>query len=383
MERILLVTNTLGKWGEINGVVYTYKNLIRYFKETKTKVDVITYGPENSYETHGTVTITVHKPTIPLQIDEKLWIDLGMELTDLKERFRKNKYTVVHSAVADPLGMMAADIAKENNCPLVTVYHTAVDYYTKVRMGKRMGRQIGSLLGKTMSQYMKWYYNKSDLILAPSKYIKNQLSEKFKPRIEVLGRGIDTGKFNPRQRTKESKKVQALYVGRVALEKNMQMLVEIFSRYKEAKLKVVGDGNYLKEMRKKLPEAAYTGEITGKRLYEQYANADFFVFPSEADTFGNVVLQGLASGLPVIVTDKMAPKELIQHGKTGFIAKTKKEFEEYVQVLTENKKLRKEMGMEAVKYAGRFTWEKIFENLLQYYKLAKRIHKKSDEKEAT
>jgi len=154
----------------------------------------------------------------------------------------------------------------------------------------------------------------------------------------------------------------------VSPEKNLKLLVKIFSKIRNIDLEIVGEGAYLKEMKKELPKAIYKGSLSGKELSKAYANADFFVFPSKFDTFGNVVQEAFASGIPAIVTDKKGPKDIVKHNSTGFVAKNDKEFEKYVLKLAKEEKLRKKMGKAAREYAKQHTWKDITLKLLDYCK---------------
>jgi len=245
-----------------------------------------------------------------------------------------------------------------------------------------------------MMKWMQDYFNKSDMILAPSQATKIEISGYFRPEIGILSRGVDIQRFNPafRDRGKDAdyqgeigpsdgtdtivrgaecedkdREVRALYVGRVAPEKNLKLLVDIFSDLKDIHLTVVGDGTYLSEMRQLLPDAEFTGKLVGTDLSRAYANGDFFVFPSRTETFGNVVLEAMSSGLPVVVTDSEAPKELVENGVTGIISSSDDAFRGAVERLAEDAPLRERMGRAAREYTETRSWEAVFGSLLESY----------------
>ena len=116
-----------------------------------------------------------------------------------------------------------------------------------------------------------------------------------------------------------------LYVGRVSVEKNLDVFAAAHDRARAAgvpvRAAIVGDGVYLKTMQRLLPDACFTGYLSGEELARAYASADVFVFPSMSDTFGNVVIEAQASGLPVIVSDQKGPQELVENGVTGMITR--------------------------------------------------------------
>jgi glycosyltransferase involved in cell wall biosynthesis len=153
----------------------------------------------------------------------------------------------------------------------------------------------------------------------------------------------------------------------VSREKNLALLTRVFSDRKDVRLKVVGDGPFLDEMRRRLPGASYAGFLEGEALSEAYASADFFVFPSMTDTFGNAVLEAMSSGLPVVVTDQMGPKELVHHGVNGFVVGSEQDFSEAVSCLARDGKLRREMGRCAEEEAMARSWPEVFRTLFKTY----------------
>lgn len=213
---------------------------------------------------------------------------------------------------------------------------------------------------------MQWYYNQTALVLAPSEYTKSQLTRKLQTPIDIFSRGIETDRFHPRFREQHDS-VVVLYVGRVSQEKNLDVLANIFKDKKDAQLMIVGDGPYRAQMQRECSNAIFTGFLNGRELSKAYASADIFVFPSTTDTFGNVILEAMSSAVPVIVTDKMGPKELVDHGETGFIADSADDFREKLNQLIKNERLRKTMSSNARKFALSRSWDAVFDKLYADY----------------
>lgn len=377
MDKILLAVNTLGMWKETNGVATTYRHILPLFKKRGIEVDVLTYGPEDYFCETKSIRTYTHKPRLPLKIDPSLWVDMAFSKSELSKEIAKHKYSLVHSATPCPMGSFAGKVAKKQEIPFVNTYHTTIDSYVESRVAKALGTTMGCLAKKIIGKQLKKFYDNSDLILAPSQTIREELQKIFSAPVDVFGRGIDTAKFNNAYRNRDDIRPRAIYVGRVAPEKNLDTLVEIFAgdELNDTELTIVGDGPSLNEMKRALPSARYTGKKTGTELAEEYANADFFVFPSCTDTFGNVILEAYASGLPVIVTDKRAPKELVNDGKTGLICSNKAEFSNAVKLLSRNDYLRQTMSMAAIEHSQGYTWDKAFETLLQKYHDAKTLRR--------
>jgi glycosyltransferase involved in cell wall biosynthesis len=130
---------------------------------------------------------------------------------------------------------------------------------------------------------------------------------KFK-NLKLWNRGVDTNLFNPIKRNRSDKEIRLTYVGRVAIEKNIKVFLDIKGNYKKT---VVGDGPELKKYTNKYPEIEFVGLKIGKELAKYYADADVFVFPSKTDTLGNVILESLASGTPVAAYPVTGPKDIL------------------------------------------------------------------------
>ena len=150
-------------------------------------------------------------------------------------------------------------------------------------------------------------------------------------RLRILPRGLDTTLFHPSRRDEKfwvergtaAGHAVLLYVGRISKEKDLDILVAAWPHLRPLgpALALVGDGPYVKELKSLLPEAIFTGALSGETLASAFASADLFLFPSTTDTFGNVIVEAMASGLPCIVSDQGGPKDLVEPGRTGYITK--------------------------------------------------------------
>jgi glycosyltransferase involved in cell wall biosynthesis len=217
-------------------------------------------------------------------------------------------------------------------------------------------------------RYIGWYYNRCRIVLAPSLAVRDQLENRLGIPTTLFSRGVDSERFNP-DYCRPHSKLTALYVGRISEEKNLRLLQRVFGSRSGVELVVVGDGPYRREMEAALPNATFTGFLTGRDLSEAYASADFFVFPSETDTFGNVVLEAMSSGLPVLVSSKMGPQGMVTHARNGFVCRDEKAFQETIDLLLSDADLRLRMGLEARSFALAQSWRKVFDRLFRTYAL--------------
>ena len=241
----------------------------------------------------------------------------------------EEKITTIHSATPGPIGLAALGIAKILKVPICGTYHTALPQYARYLTGDKS-------LEAWMWKYILWYYDQLDSIYVPSKSTGEELIQKgIEPdKIRFFPRVVDLNFFHPAKKNGFLQKsfqikggINLLYVGRISKEKNLSFLGNVFTllsrSWNQVRLIVVGNGPYLEEFKHKMKGTPcfFTGYLTGEELAGVYASCDLFVFPSQTDTFGNVVLEAQASGLPVIVTDQGGPKENMLPGKTGLIVR--------------------------------------------------------------
>lgn len=310
---------------EVNGVAMTLQQQVRSAQANAKALTIFTCYPDKNEEADGIRNfepIGVYE--LPEYPDQKVFYPPFLEMLSY---CYEGGFTHIHVATPGPIGLAALAIAKILKLPLSGTYHTAIPQYAQTLTGDEV---IAGLAWK----YMIWFYDQMDCIHAPSESTKTELEERGLPKekICIYPRGIDTERFTPQKRNGYLKKHHGLsdgpnflYVGRVSREKNLHLLVEavrrLAPRYPNMHLVVAGEGPYLEEMKiacQGLP-CTFAGYVHGTALEELYASCDLFVFPSTTDTFGNVVLEAQASGLPVIVTDQGGPCENVLSGKTALV----------------------------------------------------------------
>ncbi len=269
-----------------------------------------------------------------------------------------------------PLGLAALAVGKMLGIRLSGIYHTDLPQYI------RYYTEDDDMEGLTW-QYLRWFYDQMDLIYVPSRIYQEQLISKgFNPdKLRLFPHGADIDAFHPRHRDPRfwekyggNGKTQITYVGRVAKEKDLDVLVEVYSKLAKkqpnCQLAVVGDGPYLRVMKEKLESSSviFTGFLHGEELSRAYASSDIFVFPSTTDTFGNVIIEAMASGVPVLVSDKGGPREAVMHGRTGLITKGRdaNSLLAGVEQLLADPELRAKMGGHCRAFAETRNWRQIY-----------------------
>ncbi|MBI9018386.1 MAG: glycosyltransferase family 1 protein [Phycisphaerae bacterium] len=368
--KIALFTDT---YDQINGVANTFRYLTRYCSENNLHLDVYTHSKDtDSCENIGSVNIYRYKPSLPIEIYPESIFDLKLPRLRLFKQFKSGNYDLIHTATPGSMGINALIAAKKYHVPMIGSYHTTLPEYVHDKINdivakmKLPSEHSGDRSESLMWKFMRWYYNQMQMVLAPSQFTKIQLEEKLDVPVEIFSRGIETERFDPNLRI-EHDEVRVIYVGRVSIEKSLDTLAEIFQDKTDAQLIIVGDGPYMPDMQKLCGNGQFKGFLKGEELAREYASADIFAFPSTVDTFGNVVLEAMASGLPVVVTDKMGPKEIVQDSQTGFICTDKKHFAQKLQELIDDKALRRQMGKNARQYALTSSWAAVFATLFDQY----------------
>ena len=375
--KIAIFTDT---YDEVNGVANAFQRLIEYALTNNKEIELFTHSTKTTSVERLNKKVKIHriKVKVPIQLHNDLHFDLIWFDKYLLTYFKENKFDLIHTATPGSMGLNALFLAKMFKIPLIGSYHTHLPEYVASRVShflqrvKWLEKRTSQSLEQLTWNYMKAYYNRCNLILTLSETTKKELVKRLKPKIEIFPTGVDAQQFNPRYRTKYFKKwydvkTAALYVGRLVPEKNLDLLVEVFKNLPEVKLFIIGDGPYRRELEEKI-DAEFLGYKKGVILSKFYANCDFFVFPSITDALGVVVLEAMASELPVIVTNKGGPQELVKDGSTGFIVNpTEKEFSEKVKILTYSGRIRKKMGKKARDLALKHDWNTIFTDLFKIY----------------
>jgi glycosyltransferase involved in cell wall biosynthesis len=323
-QKIALFTDTLH---EINGVAITIRRLLETARKQGIELVVITSTHEETGCKDGVMNFkSVGDFALPEYPDLKLHFPPVLDVIDY---FEKEEFTRIHASTPGTLGLLSLFIAKLMSIPISGTYHTDIPQYVKSLTND-------TFLEGAAWNYMIWFYNLMEEVMVPSSSTRKQLvqkglsAEKAKP----LPRWVDTNIFSPSKkdhyiwrRYGMGDAVKFLYVGRVSKEKNLEILARSFMTITDAgnscNLIIAGDGPYRNELEKMLQgyPVLFTGFLAGEELHTTYASSDVFVFPSTTDTFGNVVLEAQASGLPVIVSDEGGPKELIVNGRTGVVVK--------------------------------------------------------------
>lgn len=291
---------------------------------------------------------------------------------DLRTMLRRFEPDLVHICSPFLLGLFAVRYAAEAGLPVVNSFHTRFVSYMKYYGLSRFESQ-----GWT---YLRWFYDRGELCLVPSVSTIDELQSRGFSNLALWERGIDLRRFSPafadrnlKERWSPGGDPVALYAGRLVREKDIDTLLEahhiLVQRGIAHKLVFVGDGPMRRQIEKAAPEALLAGHLQGDELSRAYASADIFVFPSTTESFGNVVLEAAASGLPAVGAREGGVANLISHEETGFLTAPRDagELAAAMEALLSNESLRNSLADGALEFASRKSWKEINRRLVARY----------------
>jgi glycosyltransferase involved in cell wall biosynthesis len=355
-QKIALFSDTLS---DVNGVALTIGRVARAASAYETDLVVIGCSNQATGRTVSGMNFqAIGDFGLPEYPDMQLHFPPILDVIDFVDR---EGFDRIHVSTPGPQGLLGLLVGRLMGLPVTGTYHTDIPQY----VGRLTADQS---LEETAWNYIIWFYDQLDEVLIPSRSTRDQLlarglsPEKARP----LPRWVDTEVFSPELRDCSlwaaygaDQGVKLLYAGRVSREKNLELLADAFIELQasgsSAWLVVAGDGPYREEMQRRLRQhkAIFTGFLSQADLARIYASADVLVFPSTTDTFGNVVLEAQASGLPVVVTDAGGPRELMVPGETGLVvaANNKEDLIRAMSTLSDDHEQRSRMGLAAREFA--------------------------------
>jgi glycosyltransferase involved in cell wall biosynthesis len=352
---------------DVNGVATTIRKMASASAAAGKQLVVVTSRSELQTDN---IPIKNFRPIGEFELPEyelqKLSFPPILEMLDYIQRER---FTEIIISTPGPVGLTALLAAKMLNLQTSGIYHTDFPQYVRILTED-------GFLESVAWHYMHWFYGQLDTVFVNSEeyrqsWIKRGLDA---AKLKILPRGLDTDLFHPARRDPRffekfgatNGQVRLLYVGRVSREKDLDVLANAYRRLRDEGLSiqlfVVGHGPYSEALSETLPDAFFTGYLTGKDLASAYASADVFVFPSTTDTFGNVVIEAQASGIPVVVSDSGGPKELVENNENGLITKSRDadDLARAIRALVVDPKLREQMAGRARESVINRTWPTAF-----------------------
>lgn len=357
---------------EINGVALTVHSLAAGLASQGHTVDLIRPRQLQPFKDEpGIVTLEVRGASLPRYPGLRFGLPAGGAL---RERWTRLRPDAIYVATEGPLGWSAVRAANRLGIPTATGFHTRFDTYAD-----HYG--VG-FLTPVVRHYLRGFHRRAAATLVPTEALARELTSLGVDTARLLRRAVDTQLFHPRHRSAELRQSWGvdgntpvvLYVGRIAPEKNLDLAVRSFRAIQQhvpkARYVWVGDGPARAALQAANPDFIFAGMQRGEALAQHYASADLFPFSSLSETFGNVILEALASGLPVVAYEEGAAREHLRTGHNGYRIDIGNEraFIEAVITLASNASLIRHMGRAAhASIAGLSPGAVIheFENLLR------------------
>jgi glycosyltransferase involved in cell wall biosynthesis len=370
--RVAFVTETYPP--EVNGVALTMARIVNGIAARNHEIQLV--RPRQNSENVEQLTDKFHEVftrgmPIPRYPDLRMGLPSKRALVRLWSHKRPD---VVHIATEGPLGWSALQAARLLKLPVCSDFRTNFHAYSK-----HYG--IGWLQRPIMG-YLRKFHNRTQATMVPTEALRQELASSGFQRLSVVSRGVEVGLFNPKRRSEALRNqwgaakddFVALYVGRLAPEKNLEVLIASFASIKasrpHARFVVVGNGPARAELELRMPYAVFAGQRRGEDLAAHYASADLFIFPSLTETFGNVTVEAMASGLPVLAFDDAAASELITSGENGLLIRfgNGSAFVDAAASLTGKRPWLRYMGERALRRVASLDWEQVvlrFEQVLR------------------
>ncbi len=310
--KITFVTDTYTP--QANGVATTLERLVNGLRERDHSVDIVRPAVL-ACDDEG-----LKVPSVGFPGYKEVRFGFPMKLV-LQSRWHRNRPDVIYVATETLLGASAISAARALGIPAASGFHTNFQQY--------MAHYQLPLLERATLSYLRRLHNRSSCTFVPSRDVIDDLDAQGFENLELLPKGVDTRLFSPKKRSVVLRKkwgvrdrgLVGLYVGRMAAEKNLPLVIQTFleiqKRFPDFKGVLVGDGPKLEEVKKQYPQFIYAGVLRGDELAEYYASSDMFLFPSITETFGNVTMEALASGLAVVAYDYAAARQHIVSGENG------------------------------------------------------------------
>ena len=367
---------------EVNGVAHTARQLEAFARRRQIPFLSVHCGPKTEKTTDGVVEILqLRRGPVRVGLDANLDYDVllwrySRQVADEARRFGAQ---AIHITGPGDMGAVGMYVSWLLDLPLVISWHTSLHEYARTRLqrllrlsGKAVSGVAGALAERLSVEVLRQFYRRAVVTMAPNQELIDLTRRLTRRPSYLMRRGVDTQLFTPARRPPGNQKFQIGYVGRLTPEKNVRFLAELgaalqASGHDNFEFIIVGEGSEAAWLQAHVPHARLTGVLSGEKLAAAYAQMDVFAFPSKTDTFGNVILEALASGVPAVVMHQGGPKFLVASGVSGYVASSDAEFHDCVARIMEDPALHGRMRAAAREYALQQSWDTVFESVFQVY----------------
>jgi phosphatidylinositol alpha 1,6-mannosyltransferase len=383
-ERVPRVAYFPDSFHEVNGVAHTSRHFEAFAQRRNLPFLCVRAGDRTQaiLEEGSVWTLELPRGFLSFALEKDLRFDPAFLrhiplIGEVLERFKPD---LIHITGPSEVGMLGAGLAHHLKLPLAASWHTNVHEYLARRsswflrlLPKRQSDATGQKIEDMTMAVAARFYSMAQVLYAPNPELCRLLERTAGRPCYLMPRGVDAELFHPEKRKRDPEdRDQVLgFVGRLSVEKNVALLAQVQEElegmgHKSFRFLIVGHGGEEGWLRERLPRAEFAGVLKGEALSTAYANMDLFVFPSHTDTFGNVVLEALASGVPAIVTPDGGPCTIVRDGETGRILPDG-EFAAAVAGVLADPEKHAEMRRAARAYALTASWDSVFEGVYAGY----------------
>jgi phosphatidylinositol alpha 1,6-mannosyltransferase len=377
--RVALFTDC---FSEANGVATLSRQFAAFTSRRQLPFLCVHSGPRTHISCQGSVTaVEIKRGPAAFPLDYDLYCDplLSRYKNWVTAQVRPFRPHLVHITGPGDIGILGFWVAHTLRIPLAASWHTNLHEYAGRRLNKLFSflpdtwreRVCVTAEEQSLRACMR-FYGLARFLLAPNEGMVHLLQERTGKPAFLMAHGVDTEAYSPQRRCRRDRSFCIGYVGRLTPEKNVRLFVDLersllAKGQRNFRFTLIGEGSERDWLRKNLEFGEMPGILRGEELAEAFANMDVFVFPSRTDTFGLVLLEAMASGVPVVVSPETGARVGVRHGVTGFHAPDLDSFTESILQLMNSEALRQRIGTAARVFTGSRSWNGVFEQLYRTY----------------
>jgi glycosyltransferase involved in cell wall biosynthesis len=369
---------------EVNGVAHTSRHFEAFARRRNLPFLCVRAGmrPSRFEEAGNAWSLELPRGFFSIPLEKDLSFDPAFlrHLPLITETLERFKPSLIHITGPSEIGIIGAVLARRYGLPLAASWHTNVHEYAARRFAglvRRLPARHTLSAGRTIENctlsLAARFYSLPKVLFAPNPGLCRVLENATGRPCYLMPRGVDSVLFDPCKRTRrdDGQEMVLGYVGRLSVEKNVSLLAQVQQELEQAgqrrfRFLIVGHGAEEFWLRRHLPRAEFTGVLRGEALSNAYANMDLFVFPSHTDTFGNVVLEALSSGVPAVVTPEGGPAGIVRDGVTGRVVRDG-QFAQAIAEILNKPALLSEMRQASRSYGLTASWDSVFDGVYAGY----------------
>ena len=381
-DRPLRVAFFPDTYDEIDGVANTSRQFEAFARRHNLPFLTIHGGADDVFECNGsTMRMKRHRGRFGFALDKKHDFDLAFwrHMSAAEQIVAKFDPDIVHITGPSDVGQLGVAIAHRLRIPLAASWHTNLHQYAEMRAsewlrflpaGLRPG--VGGVIREASLRTTLRFYHIAQVLFAPNQELIDMIEKGTGKPCHPMNRGVDTELFHPRERERGDDAFVVGFVGRLSVEKSIRDLAEVEQHLLRAgvtnyRFLVIGQGAEEPWLRAHLKQAEFTGILRGEELATAYASMDVLAFPSHTDTYGNVVLEAFASGVPAVVTNDGGPRFIVRSGETGFVTNDLPDFCDAILWLARYPAKLESMRLAARALAMTRSWDAVFEDVYAAY----------------